>query len=1215
MKNHVSLRTRIVDTLASPRLLPAREAARTASRRVRGGVMRGRMAVTRGSVPGLLSIVVPMYNVERYIGECLESLMRQNYARVQIIVVDDGSPDRSYEVARRYARRDPRIEIVRRENGGLSAARNTGMQHARGEFLAFLDSDDFVDRHAYSDAIDMLRRSGSDFAVMPYRRELGGEFPPAGAWIGAAHEVDRVATTLSEFPDIMVNAVAWSKVYRREFWERHGFQFPVGLLYEDQAVSMAAYAAADAFDVLSRVSLNWRIREDRSSITQSSISAKNLHAHHIAVRDSLENLEDYGALEARDIRITHILNNNFGEFLVEIRRMSDEAWAEFSHSLHYLSDLMTPALWRRIEARKKVMIGLCAADRRDLALRFLEQQGWDRDHFGGPVAGDRILAELPMREELRSVLPDGAFVFSDLETPLEAAVRDIAVGADGVELSLFAHVNHLRIDVDPYELELVLVAPDGTRSVLAHERVVDARSALGFTRRYAEMAYGAVRARIPFGLLDADGVYGLEATISSGEFVRTGVVMTEGHTALRRAEALGGAGEGIDGAVRTIALEKEGEAYRRSPALLRVERPAVVIEEAAVRGDRVALRLASERPLTEAFLRRYDDRFALRRSVERVRADGDGRWAVELQLPPAGLGERGPFEYVLTVQEGADRDGAGEVHLPSVLGARIDGAGSRVHIGRQAHRSDERSGGTLIVDLDGAVLVTNVSMPPEHLSFELDASATAGDALELRATGANSEIRVEIDRGTGLRARLPLLEDRWGLGPVMIGSGRYEFSGRTGQAEARPYLAADLAARLPIELRDERCRIVVERDERGIATVDVLPPRRESELGGGDVWRMRDWSRSLSAGTGRRSVLFRNRYGEEANDSALAVHRELQRRGSDLELIWAVKDHSVRVPEGGRAVIEESREYFEAFGTANYVMVNVHQPDWFRKSEGQVLIETHHGYPFKLQGRRWWDRLGFGGERQESFFTRAEEWDYLVSPARYATEPLMQFYREDAQPPTEILEIGYPRNDALLDDAAPELRRATRERLGIAPGTRAVLYAPTYRDALSSNQMSAQMVDFLDAERLVRELGDGYVLLMRGHPFNAGTTSGEAEKYIDVTDYPDINHLILASDLAILDYSSLRFDYALTGKPSLFYVPDRESYFAGRESFVPYEETSPGPYLTDQAALTAAIRDADRIGAAYEQERLRFVREFMELEDGHAAARLVDRVFVPRGDA
>src|SRR3954463_14318729 len=113
----------------------ARSAPERARRATDGARIRTRRAVHRGGyVPGLLSVVVPCYQVEDFLDECLVSLRFQQYREIEIIVVDDGSPDRSGAIARRHARRDLRVRVVTRENGGLSAARTTGIRHARGEF-------------------------------------------------------------------------------------------------------------------------------------------------------------------------------------------------------------------------------------------------------------------------------------------------------------------------------------------------------------------------------------------------------------------------------------------------------------------------------------------------------------------------------------------------------------------------------------------------------------------------------------------------------------------------------------------------------------------------------------------------------------------------------------------------------------------------------------------------------------------------------------------------------------------------------------------------------------------------------------------------------------------------------------------------------------------------------------------------------------------------
>src|SRR4051794_27224211 len=112
-----------------------------------------------------LSVVVPIYNVEEFLEPCLDSLAEQTFTDLQVVMVDDGSTDRSGAIAEAYAARDPRFELVRRPNGGLSAARNTGIEAATGDYLAFVDSDDLVTKNAYELLVGTLEETGSDLAT------------------------------------------------------------------------------------------------------------------------------------------------------------------------------------------------------------------------------------------------------------------------------------------------------------------------------------------------------------------------------------------------------------------------------------------------------------------------------------------------------------------------------------------------------------------------------------------------------------------------------------------------------------------------------------------------------------------------------------------------------------------------------------------------------------------------------------------------------------------------------------------------------------------------------------------------------------------------------------------------------------------------------------------------------------------------------------------
>ena len=307
-------------------------------------------------------------------------------------------------------------------------------------------------------------------------------------------------------------------------------------------------------------------------------------------------------------------------------------------------------------------------------------------------------------------------------------------------------------------------------------------------------------------------------------------------------------------------------------------------------------------------------------------------------------------------------------------------------------------------------------------------------------------------------------------------------------------------------------------------------------------------------------------------------------------------------------VIHESAEWYRLLHEAEYYMDNMHQPIYHRKPAHQVQIQTFHGYPFKQMGLSHWAWQNRDVAHVRSYLERAADWDYLVSPATYGTEAL----RREFGFPNEMLEIGYPRNDVLQSPEAEAIRSRVRQQFGIAEGQQVVLYAPTFRDHLAQNDFRAAMVDFLDTRRLSAELGPDWVIMVRGHAFNARVASrlGSHGSVLDVTDYPDVNDLCLASDVAVLDYSSLRFDYALTGKPMLFMVPDLKLWSeSSRGTLFAYPPTAPGPMLDSTTEVAAALLDLDRIRDEYAEAYATFRADFCDLDDGHAAERLVDRVF------
>jgi len=513
--------------------------------------------------------------------------------------------------------------------------------------------------------------------------------------------------------------------------------------------------------------------------------------------------------------------------------------------------------------------------------------------------------------------------------------------------------------------------------------------------------------------------------------------------------------------------------------------------------------------------------------------------------------------------------------------------------------------------LDGEVLVVRLSVHD------------AGDRVEqIEAALLVGEHATPGDvRGDGdvVEATLPLTSTRWGTPDLPLRSGAYAVATRPAGGEWQVVTpSTDLCRTLPVAELGTRMRVRLEAfrpGDPGLRAV-VEPPLADDERGQRHQRRLREASRVAVAD--RDSVFFRAMFAEHAYGNGLGLHEELVRRGTPLELLWSVRDRSVPVPDGGTGVVERSRAWHDAVARSRYHMVDVHQLEWFVRPEEQTLIQTFHGYPYKVMGHEWWEKMGNPVQEIGSLDRRTRDWSALVSPAPYATPLLRAAFLEPAGAGhVPVLEIGYPRNDVLLRPEGAELRTRTRALLGLDDDTVAVLYAPTFRDYLSPEDRTARRVDFFDVAEALELLPERYVVMMRGHAFNARVRTDRvapATRVVDVTDHPDVNHLILASDVGVLDYSSLRFDYVLSGNPMVFLVPDLEEYDAARGGVIPYGPTAPGPQVATTREVVEWVGDLPRLREEYADARARFREDYVGLEDGRSAARLVDALFAPRGD-
>ncbi len=441
--------------------------------------------------------------------------------------------------------------------------------------------------------------------------------------------------------------------------------------------------------------------------------------------------------------------------------------------------------------------------------------------------------------------------------------------------------------------------------------------------------------------------------------------------------------------------------------------------------------------------------------------------------------------------------------------------------------------------------------------------------------GARAALQSPITiTGSAWSSHFSLRAARWGSAELPVPSGSYQLRFDAGvQAIIEPaeHLVPGLA------------RIQVEGD-----LVTIAAPLTDTERGSQNQARLEREYRARAA-VPEDAVFFESFYGQNASCNPRALDAIIAREHPRTTRYWSVIDASVEVPDGAIALVEGSAEWWRVRADARLLVVN----DWLRKRwlkrKHQTVLQTWHGTMLKKIAI---DRPRHGLRATIAAVLESRRWDVLLSQNSHSTKVFRSAYRFRGP----IWEAGYPRNDSLTDaDGA-----AIRARLGIAADAIVLLYAPTWRD----DQLAH--IDHLDVVAFTDALGPGYVTLIRGHSRTLRPGRDlHASNVLDVTGYPDVTDLFLAADALITDYSSVMFDFSVTGKPMFFFTPDLAHYRERLRGFYfDLADVAPGPVVATASELASLITDP--AVPAKHAARYRAWRErFNAHDDGRAAQRVL----------
>jgi len=514
-------------------------------------------------------------------------------------------------------------------------------------------------------------------------------------------------------------------------------------------------------------------------------------------------------------------------------------------------------------------------------------------------------------------------------------------------------------------------------------------------------------------------------------------------------------------------------------------------------------------------------------------------------------------------------------------------------------RNTERVYQQILARLDGTPAEASTDIRPALSASSVDIRDDVRPHLVV--TGSWTDRRPVSAQLAGTRVQLPgtlvvegatwtatvaLIASRNGGPALPPPSGRYRL--RVMDEDRRVLDVAAASASTPTRLVGNHFR--VSRAKLDDVVIDIAPPLADDEVGASNQKRLQAAYRA-SKRIEPDAIFFESYYGQNASSNPRGIDRALVAARPGISRIWSVVDGSVEVPDGSTAVVEGSAAWWQARASSRVLIVN----DWlrkrYRKRRGQTVLQTWHGTPLKKIAL---DRAGTALRTAIASRRESSRWGIMLAQNPFSADVFRSAYAFRGPVWLE----GYPRDDILVTGDG----EAVRQRLGIAPSARVVLYAPTWRDDRPGK------VDHLDVASFGKALGPGFVTLIRGHSRTLRPGADVvAEGVIDVTSYPDISDLFLIADALVTDYSSVMFDFTVTGKPIYFFTPDLVHYRDELRGFYfDLLAEAPGPVLTDPAQLVSAIRepDADQFAERYAAWKAKFNPR----DDGQAGDRVVRRL-------
>ncbi|WP_211878089.1 CDP-glycerol glycerophosphotransferase family protein [Pseudarthrobacter albicanus] len=1146
----------------------------------------------------------------------LQSLVGEKPAAMEMIVVDTSAEEEGRIPAQAFANRDVRVKYLAFAETTEEEARKSAVAGTAAGCVMFVTAGDLMEKSSLQAMFKTLKETGSSFSV-GMTGVMKGKTSTTPLWQRELHGIPRPAAALSEVPEILADGVLANKLFDRDFWisatddigaDRHHWQFEV---------IPTLYSRAQSFDILDLKAVN------TSSDVAIRPPVRELLCDMQYLEDRLHRLESLAAeicrtstTEVYRRALSQELGNGLFRFYEVVPRTEQAYWDLLHATVRRLSDGQELD-WEAIRIHNRLILSAVLADRREDVVRICNHRSDHSSSFPTRITDDGLVAQPRYLDELSEYDPN-LLPCRDIDLRLISKMTHFAWQADGqLEIGGHAYIS----SVDPLEgdlsIQASLVNADTEEAVqLTVERHSDASIDWESSDNWTSYAEAGFRTTIdPAVMLDADA----DPAVPPANWYVLLTVTAGGRSLsapLSRRDLNGATGQLPVGPMLDVART----AVEMRPATTGLTfvpvTPLYVATSLELIGRTLTLNVEAHSAPVAAKVSIESRKFGIRKTATCLSVDGNTAVYV-VDVPSLGSGASATVEYewhlrldsgFKTPQPVAWPEGSTEFEALSdqtrSLRLGLTGYGFIT----VEERKTRVIASAVEVSADGRTLRVEgtADLPVIHAPrFVL----SSGKAV-IPATDVALTVRTN-DGSNAFTADFLLPQNPWDGEEVMPEIGAYSVRFvPPGVADHLGYwfpASSGLQTQMPRRIEADRLEIGVSRTAKTAAlTIHLRPPFGSDEVGRFNQQTLRTPVTVGGDAELTDAILFMCFGGRRATDSPRRLLEEFQSRGSRWPMYWAVADFSVPVPAGTEPVLIGSRLWYQLLSEVRILINNNNFPFYFRKREGQVYIQTWHGTPLKKLGNDV-ARTNFSLSYWNLMWREAEYWDALLAQNDYAAGVLANCFGFEGRVVTE----GYPRNDSLTRERMAEDRPAIRRRLGIPEGKTAILYAPTWRDDAKNASRQYEMVTYLDFEKAQQLLGDDYVLLLRGHHNIAGQRQTAANKFvIDVTEYPEVNDLYAAADILVNDYSSVMFDFCVTGKPIIFLTPDIEQYRDSTRGFYfDLEEKAPGPLHNTTEQVVRSIKNISSVSRRYAPKYEAFVEAFASQCDGEATQRVFDALW------